>query len=85
MRSSDITRADPDSFDDLDHGPGSSASLLFSLLNGLSPHRQAEDDKFEYRISLVEVLHCLLDAAEQRNAEDRPSGHARLTRVGLTG
>lgn len=74
MSSSDTTRARP-------------ASLLLPLLNGLSPHEQAEGEEtqFESRVSLVEILHCLLDAAEQRNAEDRPSGHARLTRVGLTG
>lgn len=35
--------------------------------------------------SLVEALKCLLDAAEQRNAEDSPSGIARLTSPGLTG
>lgn len=86
MSSSDITRARPVSLDSPDRRPASSASC-FPQPSGLAPHEQAvvEEDKFESRISLVEVLHCLLDAAEQRNAEDRPSGPARPTRTGLTG
>ncbi|BAN47650.1 hypothetical protein PCA10_19180 [Metapseudomonas resinovorans NBRC 106553] len=36
-------------------------------------------------ISLVEVLQGLLDAAEQRNAEDSPSSSARQSCLGLTG
>jgi hypothetical protein len=89
MSSSDITRACPASLDGPDQWPASSASLFLPLPNGLSLHGQAEveveEDKFESRISLVEILHCLQDAAEQRNAEDRPSSPARLIRTGLTG
>ncbi|MFZ6046700.1 hypothetical protein ACFW0H_11295 [Pseudomonas sp. CR3202] len=41
--------------------------------------------EFDFPTSIIEVLSNLLDAAEQRNAEDSPSGAARHSRLGLTG
>ncbi|MDH4607245.1 hypothetical protein [Pseudomonas sp. BN102] len=87
MSSSDITRARPELLDALEATPGSNATIFLPLLISLSPHEQAdvEEDKSESRISLVEVLHNPLDEAEQRNAEDSPSGRARPISPGLGG
>ncbi|MFC5695730.1 hypothetical protein ACFPU0_09185 [Pseudomonas sp. GCM10022186] len=50
-----------------------------------SANAAARAVEFDFPTSIIEVLPNLLDAAEQRNAEDSPSGAARHSRLGLTG
>ncbi len=59
--------------------------FLASLAPQASANAAARAIEFDFPTSIIEVLPNLLDAAEQRNAEDSPSGAARHSRLGLTG
>ncbi|WP_044874883.1 hypothetical protein [Pseudomonas sp. LFM046] len=63
--------------------PGVIAGVLFGLPGLVLACVQAEEIKPWALMN--EVLQNSLDAAEQRNAEDSPSGIARHSSLGLTG
>ncbi len=49
------------------------------------PGSNADVEEFSLLSSMIEARLYSLDVAEQRNAEDSPSGIARQYRLGLTG
>lgn len=78
MSSSDIAGASPESRHAQDDLPATERmrATLTQQRPGAAPNAPT---------SIIEVLQNLLDAAEQRNAEDSPSGIARHSRLGLSG
>ena len=87
MSSSDIYGARSDLVCDLDDARGPMASHFTVLPGSLLPTEHVAGDYLESysEASMTEVLHNPLDVAEQRNAEDSPSGRARLISPGLGG
>ena len=87
MSSSDIYGARSDLVYGLDDARGSMASPFAILPESLLPTEHVAGDYLESyaAASMTEVLHNPLDVAEQRNAEDSPSGRARPISPGLGG
>ncbi|WP_271411642.1 hypothetical protein [Pseudomonas sp. Q1-7] len=91
MSSSDIAGASPESRHAQDDLPATERmrATLARQRPGAAPNAlagassRAKDSLCP--TSIIEVLQNLLDAAEQRNAEDSPSGIARHSRLGLSG